>query len=168
MALILLKAFFWLRIKKTKRAKRILFKYQFMLRRGKHDTGNIRYTTLRQVEISDRLKTHLSRPKTFSFQMATRHAQTGFQDKRLQTQVQKYLFNVRGTIWGLCIIFVLWKILRKQLTIIIKVQNKMLFKNLLIKNSNMLDTKLGICRFYVRVRSRMGSFSEYVASSRCI
>ena len=33
-----------------------------MLRRGKNDTGNLRYTTLRQVEISDRMTPHLSRP----------------------------------------------------------------------------------------------------------
>ena len=33
-----------------------------MLRRGDHDTGNIRHTTLRQVEISDRMTPYLSRP----------------------------------------------------------------------------------------------------------
>ena len=34
-----------------------------MLRHGTEQTGNIRYTTLRQVEISDRLTPTLSRPK---------------------------------------------------------------------------------------------------------
>ena len=52
-------------IKREKTRNNIWTKYisAFMLRRGLDSHGNIRHTTLQQVEISDRLTPTLSRPK---------------------------------------------------------------------------------------------------------